>query len=75
MTFDFQAISQSKNTLRLKLAARPIEEKLALLDILRERTVTLRRTRMSSSQVSCSPERVPAARLATVQAALESQSK
>ncbi len=75
MTFDFHSISQSKKTLRLKLAARPIEEKLALLDILHERTVTLRRASTSLSQESCSPERVPVARLAAAQAALKSQSR
>ena len=42
MSFDLSAISRSKSELRQKLAARPIEEKLALLDMLRERTIALR---------------------------------
>lgn len=74
MTFD-QAISQSKNTLRLKLAARPIEEKLAMLDILRERTVALRRAGTSAFSEDLKPKRVPIARLAAAQTALESKSK
>lgn len=42
MSFDWEAIEQSKNAMRRKLAARPIEEKLAMLDVLRERTLALR---------------------------------
>lgn len=42
MTFDLQAILQNKSDMRRNLAARPIEEKLAMLDLLRERTVALR---------------------------------
>lgn len=44
MTFDIQKILRSKRELRLGLAALPIEEKLRLLDALRERRLTLRRT-------------------------------
>ncbi|HEY0073493.1 MAG TPA: hypothetical protein VGB77_05275 [Abditibacteriaceae bacterium] len=42
MSFDLSAILRSKSELRQKLAARPIKEKLAMLDTLRERTVALR---------------------------------
>lgn len=42
MNFDFEKILQSKREMRQRLAARPIEEKLAMLDALRERTIALR---------------------------------
>jgi hypothetical protein len=42
MTFDIQKILQSKRELRRGLAALPIEEKLRLLDALRERQLALR---------------------------------
>ena len=42
MTFDPSKILQSKNEFRQRLAARPIEEKLAMLDALRERALALR---------------------------------
>ena len=42
MTFDFAKIQQSKREFRQRLAARPIAEKLALLDSLRERALALR---------------------------------
>jgi hypothetical protein len=42
MTLDLQRILESKRKLRRDLAARPITEKLALLDALRERAVLLR---------------------------------
>jgi hypothetical protein len=44
MTFDLAKILQSKREFRQRLAARPIEEKLAMLDALRERALTLRPT-------------------------------
>jgi hypothetical protein len=37
MSFDFGKIQQSKRELRQRLAALPIEEKLAMLDVLRSR--------------------------------------
>jgi hypothetical protein len=37
MTFDLQVILESKRALRRNLAARPIGEKLRMLDALRER--------------------------------------
>lgn len=67
MTFDMQAILRSKSALRRKLTNLPIGEKLTMLDALRERSVTL--------QNAASPKRVPAARLAAAQAALESEGK
>ena len=42
MTFDPAKILESKRALRRDLAARPIAEKLALLDILRERELAIR---------------------------------
>jgi hypothetical protein len=45
MTFDLAKIQQSKREFRQRLAARPIEEKLAMLDALRERELVLRAAR------------------------------
>lgn len=45
MTFDLARILQSKRDFRQRLAARPIAEKLALLDALRERALAIRPTR------------------------------
>ena len=45
MTFDLAKIRQSKREFRQRLAARPIAEKLALLDALRERALALRPAR------------------------------
>lgn len=42
MTFDLSKILQSKREFRQRLAAKPIEEKLAMLDALRARTIALR---------------------------------
>jgi hypothetical protein len=42
MSFDFGKIQQSKRELRQRLAALPIEEKLAMLDVLRERALAIR---------------------------------
>lgn len=42
MTFDLQAILESKRALRRNLAARPIGEKLRMLDALRERELAIR---------------------------------
>ncbi len=44
MSFDLQRILASKRALRQKLAARPVAEKLRLLDDLRDRELTLRRS-------------------------------
>ena len=45
MTFDLAKILRSKREFRQRLAARPIAEKLALLDALRERSLAIRPTR------------------------------
>jgi len=42
MTFDLAKILESKRKFLQRLAARPIEEKLALLDALRERALAIR---------------------------------
>ncbi len=42
MSFDLQKILESKRALRRELAARPIAEKLQMLDALRERALSLR---------------------------------
>lgn len=42
MTFDFEKILKSKREYRQRLAAMPIEEKLSMLDALRERSLALR---------------------------------
>ena len=42
MTFDLEKVLQSKREMRRDLAARPVAEKLAMLDALRERALTLR---------------------------------
>jgi len=45
MSFDLARILQSKRAFRQRLAARPIEEKLAMLDALRARAIALRESR------------------------------
>jgi len=45
MTFNLSRILQSKRDFRQRLAARPIAEKLALLDALRERALAIRPAR------------------------------
>jgi len=42
MSFDLEKVLESKRALRRQLAARPIAEKLRMLDALRERSLTLR---------------------------------
>ena len=50
MSFDLQKILESKRALRRDLAARPVAEKLRLLDALRERELAIRgRTIQSAS--------------------------
>jgi hypothetical protein len=48
MTFDLAKILQSKREFRQRLAARPIAEKLAMLDALRARSLALRGSRAES---------------------------
>jgi hypothetical protein len=59
MTFDLKRMVESKKTLRRKLAGRPVAEKLAMLDALRERTVALREAagHMTHSTVHEAPEK------------------
>jgi hypothetical protein len=47
MNLDWQKVLESKRALRQHLAARPIAEKLRLLDALRERELALRSGRPS----------------------------
>ena len=42
MSFDLQKILESKRALRRDLAARPVAEKLRMLDALRERELAIR---------------------------------
>ena len=42
MSFDLQRILESKRALRRRLAARPVAEKLRMLDALRERALAIR---------------------------------
>ena len=48
MSFDLAKILQSKREYRQRLSARPIEEKLAMLDALRARSLALRGSRAES---------------------------
>jgi hypothetical protein len=59
MTFDLKRMIESKKALRRKLAGRPVAEKLAMLDALRERAVVLRETagHMTHSTVHEAPEK------------------
>jgi hypothetical protein len=50
MTFDLAKILQSKREFRKRLSARPIEEKLVMLDALRERALAIRPTRPASEE-------------------------
>ena len=50
MTFDLAKILQNKREFRQRLAARPIAEKLAMLDALRERALALRPARPASER-------------------------
>ncbi len=52
MTFDLQRIRDSKQAYRRRLAARPIAEKLRLLDELRERALSLRDAKLSASEAA-----------------------
>ena len=55
MSFDLEKILAGKRALRRDLAARPIAEKLRMLDALRERTLTLRSASASSDVVCETP--------------------
>ena len=62
MSFDMQRILASKRALRRELAALPVAEKLRLLDDLRERELTLRRSvsPATANVVREQPARYPA---------------
>jgi hypothetical protein len=45
MTFDLAKILESKRAYRRQLAAKPIAEKLRMLDAMRERALTLRESK------------------------------
>ena len=49
MSFDLQKILESKRAFRRDLAARPIEEKLRMLDALRERELAIRGRKQTSA--------------------------
>ncbi len=49
MTFDLARILQSKREFRQRLATRPVAEKLAMLDALRERALAVRPPRPASA--------------------------
>lgn len=51
MPFDLEKVIKSKQRLRQELAARPIAEKLEMLDKLRERSLTLRTAKATSTKV------------------------
>lgn len=59
MTFDLTRILESKRAFRQRIAARPIEEKLAMLDALRARAITLRATQPVAGEVMLREEPLP----------------
>ncbi len=60
MSFDLQKILESKRALRRDLAARPIAEKLRMLDALRERQLAIRgRTGEPTSHATLHEEPLP----------------
>ena len=59
MSLDLQKILQSKRALRRDLAARPVAEKLRLLDALRERELAIRGGAVHSDSGILREEPVP----------------
>ena len=59
MTLDLQSIIDSKRAYRQSLAGRPVAEKLAMLDKLRERTLTIRRAAARRDALAASSEPPP----------------
>jgi hypothetical protein len=51
MSFELRAILESKRALRRNLAARPLAEKLRLLDALRQRQLAIRGRRSQSHSI------------------------
>ena len=58
MTLDLQRILEGKQSLRRNLVNRPVSEKLAMLDALRDRTRTIRAT-AQRKESPASPENAP----------------
>ena len=61
MIFDLQRILESKRARRRHLASRPVAEKLAMLDALRERARTIREA-ATRKKPAVSPESPPGAK-------------
>ena len=59
MTFDLAKILQSKRAFRQRLAARPIEEDLAILDALRARALALRSSGLAAGSGALREEPPP----------------
>jgi hypothetical protein len=58
LTYDLNAVLESKRKLRLRLASLPIAEKLRMLDELREREVTIRRSALARNGSDLSDPRL-----------------
>lgn len=52
MTFDSNSLAESKNNYRRSLAARPVAEKLRMLDALRERELAIRGSHAHSPETT-----------------------
>ena len=59
MSFDLQKILESKRALRRDLAARPVAEKLRMLDALRERELAIRGRAIHSASGAVREEPAP----------------
>jgi hypothetical protein len=59
MSSDLQKILESKRALRRELAARPVAEKLLLLDALRERQLAIRGRAVDSGSSALREEPAP----------------
>ena len=59
MSFDLQKIIESKRALRRDLAARPVAEKLLMLDALRERELAIRGRSIHAASGTVLEESVP----------------
>jgi len=59
MSFDLQKILESKRAFRRELAARPVAEKLRLLDALRKRQLAIRRRAVHSGSSTLREEPAP----------------
>jgi len=59
MSFDLAKILEGKRALRRQLAARPVAEKLRMLDALRERELAIRGIRVHSESTILDEKRTP----------------